>query len=215
MESDALKICPFCKEQIHKEAVKCRYCGEWLEEQAKNVTAKNPNAHPTPASEITPSPAAEITSHAQSSIVEPADNAEQCFESESQEQSKQVMELRETEEIEAEENSGQQQSTRNQQGADEAVGAETQRKEEYSPPVVKEDVQAIASAQRANYFVRHWRGDLWATLAKVVVIIGCLRCVSLIDATYIPQAAEMVRIIAGDMQFPAYQVRVLPGRNGS
>ena len=26
------KICPFCKEQIRKEAVKCRFCGEWLDE---------------------------------------------------------------------------------------------------------------------------------------------------------------------------------------
>jgi len=32
MENDGFKICPFCKEKIHKEAVKCRFCGEWLEE---------------------------------------------------------------------------------------------------------------------------------------------------------------------------------------
>jgi hypothetical protein len=32
MEDDGFKICPFCKEKIRKEAVKCRFCGEWLEE---------------------------------------------------------------------------------------------------------------------------------------------------------------------------------------
>jgi hypothetical protein len=48
MENDALKICPFCKEQIRNEAVKCRYCGEWLEEKAKNIAAKNSNVHTTP-----------------------------------------------------------------------------------------------------------------------------------------------------------------------
>lgn len=32
MENDGFKICPFCKEKIRKEAVKCRFCGEWLEE---------------------------------------------------------------------------------------------------------------------------------------------------------------------------------------
>ena len=31
MEDGEFKKCPFCKEQIRKEAVKCRFCGEWLE----------------------------------------------------------------------------------------------------------------------------------------------------------------------------------------
>jgi len=32
MADDGFKVCPFCKEKIRKEAVKCRFCGEWLEE---------------------------------------------------------------------------------------------------------------------------------------------------------------------------------------
>ena len=31
MKESAFKLCPFCKEQIRKEASKCYFCGEWLE----------------------------------------------------------------------------------------------------------------------------------------------------------------------------------------
>lgn len=60
MEKDALKICPFCKEQIPREAVKYRYCGEWLEENAKNPDART-------ASEIAPAPSANVTPQTDSS----------------------------------------------------------------------------------------------------------------------------------------------------
>jgi hypothetical protein len=33
MEDGGSKICPFCKEKIRQEAVKCRFCGEWLQQQ--------------------------------------------------------------------------------------------------------------------------------------------------------------------------------------
>jgi hypothetical protein len=30
-QTGGFKICPFCKEEIREEAVKCRFCGEWLQ----------------------------------------------------------------------------------------------------------------------------------------------------------------------------------------
>lgn len=51
MESAAFKECPFCKEQIRKEAVKCRFCGEWLEERhqprAGSISEQTPAPQPS------------------------------------------------------------------------------------------------------------------------------------------------------------------------
>jgi hypothetical protein len=51
----------------------------------------------------------------------------------------------------------------------------------------------------------------WATIAQIAVVLGWLHFVALTINTYIPQTAEMVRIVAGDKAIPAYTISVLPG----
>lgn len=51
----------------------------------------------------------------------------------------------------------------------------------------------------------------WATTARVMVCFGVLSTVGVFINNYIPQSAEMLRILAGDKGIPAYKVTVLPG----
>ena len=49
-----MKNCPYCSEQIQDTAVKCRYCGEWLDNSAaRQITSTEPQAPPAAISRAT------------------------------------------------------------------------------------------------------------------------------------------------------------------
>jgi hypothetical protein len=49
----------------------------------------------------------------------------------------------------------------------------------------------------------------WATVAKVMVVIGCLQTVGLINTTVLPQLRELGSIVAGDDKLSGHTLRVL------
>lgn len=71
--------------------------------------------------------------------------------------------------------------------------------------------QAVGVWRSAGKHTSRGGNSGWATAARIAVGFGVLSTVGVFINNYIPQSAEMVRILAGDKTIPAYKITVLPG----
>jgi TPR repeat protein len=71
--------------------------------------------------------------------------------------------------------------------------------------------QFVGIWRSASNHVSRGGSGAWATVAKVMVVLGLLKCVVLVYRTYIPQSVEMVSILTGDARMPLYEIQILPG----
>ena len=71
--------------------------------------------------------------------------------------------------------------------------------------------QAVGVWRSAGKHTSRGGSSGWATAARVMVCFGVLSTVGVFSNNYIPQSAEMLRILAGDKSLPAYKITVLPG----
>jgi hypothetical protein len=71
--------------------------------------------------------------------------------------------------------------------------------------------QAVGVWRSAGKHTSRGGNSGWATAARIAVGFGVLSTIGVFINNYIPQSAEMLRILAGDKSIPAYKITVLPG----
>ncbi len=129
MQDGEFKICPYCRERIRETAIKCRFCGEWLQTP--------PAIENTSADILETNVSGETTDHRAHDPLDEFDTPES---------SEVVLSPTNTPEVSNSEESASPPPIQN-------VG---------EPPIAEqaEAHQSTLPTRKANYFVRHWHGDL-------------------------------------------------------
>jgi len=69
---EGTKICPYCGEEIKAVAKKCRFCGQWLDEDTNEVATKGEEVKPqdaAPVEQVAPNEEVEEDNKATDTVV--------------------------------------------------------------------------------------------------------------------------------------------------
>ena len=236
MNDADFKNCPFCKETIRAKAIKCRFCGEWLpDSQAASATL--PVETTTAIDTESPAPLTlpneplqtetEQSTPESESPVQQTEGPEQAPQEAVAAEAPQKRQNYFTRHWRGDLSLGISYWANGMLGTflvlfgsnmlvqmQDSFGLKWLAVSSlvlYVLALLVSVWQCVGVWRSASKHVSRGGSIGWATAAKVAVVFGALSCIGTFLNTYIPQSAEMVRILAGDKSIPAYKIRVLPG----
>ena len=238
MQGSEFKLCPYCKEEIRTSAIKCRYCGEWLEEQrqsrlpqpAEERVEVKPSDLATSSSPLPLPPEAKLTDDTEAASGSPSPPAVEEQQPVTDTSTNPATQKRSNYFV------------RHWRGELSlgvsywangilanfllalvvGVGASLHETASlksvaalfiffYAFSLALSFWQIVGTWLSARYHVRRGGLMIWANLAQISLLLAAWKVANVAATNIFPQTAEFWNILCGDKGIPAYSIHVLLG----